>query len=193
MTHWKPDYSHTQIMFSVKHMMISTVRGQFDKFTIDADINEQDVAKSSLTVVIDPASINTKFEQRDAHLKSPDFFHTDVHPEIVFKSTKGVHISDTHGKLIGELTIKGVTRPLELDVNFLGRVKTPWGTESAGFSAKGKINRAEWGLTWNAVLEAGGMMVGEDILLDVEAEFTKPVVQPAAVDSTKPVAQPAVA
>ncbi len=182
---WKADYSHTQIMFSVRHMMISTVRGQFDKFTIDADINEDDVAKSSLVVTIDPTSINTKAEQRDAHLKSADFFHTDVHPEIVFKSTKGIHLSDTHGKLIGDLTMKGVTKPVELDVNFLGRVKSPWGSETAGFSAKGKLNRKDWGLAWNVALESGGWLVSDDISLDIEAEFTKvpdaqPAEQPAA-------------
>jgi len=181
MTTWKPDYSHTHIMFSVKHMMISTVRGQFDKFSIDADIDEHDVAQSQVTVVIDAASINTKFDQRDAHLKGPDFFHTDVHPDIVFKSTKGVHLSDTHGKLMGDLTIKGVSKPVELDVTFVGRAKSPWGTENAGFSAKSKLNRKDWGLAWNVGLETGGVLVGDEITLDIEAEFVKtPAAQPAA-------------
>jgi polyisoprenoid-binding protein YceI len=186
---WKADYSHTHLMFSVRHMMISTVRGQFERFTIDADINEHDVAKSSLAVRIDPTSINTRFEQRDNHLRSKDFFHTDEYPEIVFLSKRGVHLSDTHGKMIGDLTIRGVTKEVELDVTFLGRAKSPWGSESAGFSAKTKINRKDWDLTWNVGLETGGWLVGDEIDIDIEAEFVKvqePVPAPAA-----PVATPA--
>lgn len=177
---WKADNAHTHIMFSTRHMMISTVRGQFERFTIEGDINENDVAKSTLTVRIDPLSIDTRSEQRDNHLRSKDFFHTDEHPEIVFQSKRGEHLSDKHGKLIGDLTIRGVTKEVTLDVEFLGRSKSPWGTESAGFSAKTKINRKDWELNWNVALETGGWLVSDEVTLDIEAEFVKtPDVVPA--------------
>lgn len=178
---WQADYSHTHIMFSARHMMISTVRGQFDKFSIDAEIDEHDVANSKIAVKIDAASVNTRFAQRDDHLRSSDFFNVVEHPDITFISKRGVHLDDRHGKLIGDLTIRGVTREVTLDVEFLGRVKSPWGAESAGFSAKTKLSRKEWQLNWNVALESGGWLVGDDVTLDIEAELVnKP--EPAKVE-----------
>jgi polyisoprenoid-binding protein YceI len=185
---WQPDYSHAFVQFSARHMMISTVRGQFEKFTVNADIVEQDVTKSKLEVLIDAASVNTKFEQRDNHLRSPDFFHAKEYPYLVFKSKRGVKLDETHGKLIGDLTIRDITKEVALDVEFLGRVKSPWGTESAGFTATTKVNRKDWNLNWNVGLEAGGWLVGDDVTINIEIEFTKvPDVVPAPAED-KPLA-----
>src|SRR5438128_2688378 len=107
---WKTDYSHSHVQFSARHMMVSTVRGHFDKFTVDADINEDDITKSKLYVVIDVASLSTRDDKRDAHLHSPDFFHAKEYPVITFKGTRGVQTGDRHGKMYGDLTIRGVTR-----------------------------------------------------------------------------------
>jgi polyisoprenoid-binding protein YceI len=154
-------------------MMISTVRGQFEKFIVNADINEKDVTKSKLEVLIDAASVNTKFEQRDNHLRSADFFHAKEYPQLSFKSKRGVKVDDAHGKLIGDLTIRDITKEVALDVEFLGRAKSPWGTESAGFSATTKVNRKDWDLNWNVGLEAGGWLVGDDVTINIEIELTK--------------------
>jgi polyisoprenoid-binding protein YceI len=180
---WQADYSHASIQFSAKHMMISSVRGQFEKFTVNADINEQDVTQSKLEVLIDAASVNTKFEQRDNHLRSPDFFHAKEYPYLVFKSKRGVKVDEAHGKLIGDLTIRDITKEVTLDVEFLGRAKSPWGTESAGFTATTKVNRKDWNLNWNVGLEAGGWLVGDDVTINIEIEFTKvPEAVPAPVE-----------
>lgn len=180
---WQADYSHSQIQFSVRHMMISTVRGQFDKFTVNADINEQDITQSKLDVQIDAASVNTKFEQRDNHLRSPDFFHAKEYPFITFKSKRGVKVDATHGKLIGDLSIREHTKEVTLDVEFLGQVKSPWGTTNAGFSAKTKLNRKDWDLNWNVALEAGGWLVSDDITIEIEIEFVQ---QPEPVPAAAP-------
>ncbi len=195
--HWQVDYAHTHVQFSVKHMMISTVRGEFTKFTIDAHIDEDevntiheketltedDLLNSKLHVQIDAASINTRTADRDAHLKSPDFLDVAKYPTINFQMTGGKKIDDEHGQLYGNLTIKDVTKPVTLDVEFLGQGKTPWGTIQAGFAGKTKINREEFGLTWNVALETGGWLVGRDITVEIDIEFTRqaqPVEQPKA-------------
>jgi polyisoprenoid-binding protein YceI len=177
---WKPDYSHSHVQFSARHMMVSTVRGHFEKFTVDADIDENDVTKSKLDVVIDVASLSTRDDKRDSHLHSPDFFHAKEYPVITFKSTRGVQTSDRHGKMYGDLTIRGVTKEVVLDVEFLGQAKSPWGTMSAGFTAHTKINRKDWGLNWNVALETGGFLVSDEVRIDIDIEFTKvPEVVPA--------------
>ncbi len=190
--HWKVDYPHTHVAFSVRHMMISTVRGKFEKFEIDSHIEdeeankihdtgvltEDDVLNSRLIVKIDAASINTGAADRDAHLRSPDFFNVEKYPYLTFKATRGEKIDDAHGRLIGDLTIKDVTKPVTLDVESLGQAKTPWGTINAGFEATTKINRRDWGLTWNVALETGGWLVGDDIKVDIGIEFTQ-VPEPA--------------
>jgi polyisoprenoid-binding protein YceI len=176
---WQPDYSRAFVQFSAKLMMISTVRGQFEKFTVNADIVENDATKSKLEVQIGAASVNTKIKQRDHHLRSPDFFHAKEYPQLVFKSKRGVKIDETHGKLIGDLTIRDITKEVTLDVEFLGRVKSPWGTESAGFTATTKVNRKDW----NVGLEFGGWLVGDDVAIAIEIEFTKvPDTVPASAE-----------
>jgi polyisoprenoid-binding protein YceI len=184
---WQVDYAHTQIGFAVRHMMISTVRGRFEKFTIQTHIDEdeinkihdtgvlteEDILNSHLEVQIEAASINTREEKRDAHLRSPDFLDAEKYPYVTFKATRGEKIDDSRGRLIGDLTIRDVTKPVVLDAEFLGRAKTPWGAESAGFEARTKINRKDWGLTWNVALETGGWLVADEISIDIEIEFTK--------------------
>ncbi len=170
---WNLDLSHSEVNFAVKHMMISTVRGKFNKFSGTIDFNEADPTHSSIDVSIDVASIDTRDEKRDGHLKSGDFFDVEKFPAITFKSTKVEKVSDSTAKVTGDLTIRGVSRPVVLDVTYAGQAKSPWGTTSAGFSASTKISRKDWGLTWNVALETGGVLVGEDISISIEAELVK--------------------
>jgi len=171
---WVIDTSHSAVHFSARHMMISTVRGQFDKFNGTVDFNEQDPSKTVVDVKIDAASVDTKDEKRDGHLKSPDFFDVAKFPGIEFKSVKTDVTGDNTAKMHGNLTIKDVTKPVTLDVEYHGKSKAPWGVWSAGFSATGKINREDWGLTWNAPLETGGVLVGKDIKIEIDVEMQQP-------------------
>ena len=178
---WQVDQAHSHIEATVRHMMISNVRGKFEKFTVDAQIDEEHPEQSQVTVVIDAASINTKNEQRDGHLRSVDFLDVEKHPTITFKSTRANKGGDSHGKLHGDLTIRGVTRPVVLDVAYSGQAKSPWGTINAGFSAVAKVSRKDWNLNWNAALETGGWLVGDEVKIDIEIEFVKaPQAVPAA-------------
>lgn len=170
---WQIDYAHSQIEATVRHMMISNVRGRFEKFTVNAQIDENHPERSKIEVVIDAASVNTKNEQRDGHLKSPDFLDVEKYPTLTFKSTRLTKSTDAAGKLYGDLTIKGITKPVVLDVEYAGQSKSPWGTINAGFTAHGQVNRKDWDLNWNAALETGGVLVGDQVKLDIEVEFTR--------------------
>ncbi|MFN5933852.1 MAG: YceI family protein, partial [Roseiflexaceae bacterium] len=139
------DTSHSEILFAVRHMMISTVRGQFSKFSGTIAIDETNPVNSSVEVSIDVASINTRDEKRDGHLTSGDFFDVATYPTITFKSTKVEVTGTSTGKIHGDLTIKGVTRPVVLETTFTGKAKSPWGTTSAGFNASTTINRTDYG------------------------------------------------
>jgi polyisoprenoid-binding protein YceI len=178
---WTIDPSHSQIQFAVRHMMISNVRGRFEDFTGTVDFDENDLSTLAVDVSIDTASINTRDEKRDEHLRSADFFNTAEFPTMAFRSTSVEKVSDNTLKLHGDLTIAGVTRPVTLDVEYSGTAVSPWGTTSAGFSAQTKINRKEWGLVWNGTLEAGGVLVGEDIKIELDLELVKEQVEVAAV------------
>ncbi|HRE28752.1 MAG TPA: YceI family protein [Anaerolineales bacterium] len=170
---WNLDLSHSEVTFAVKHMMISTVRGKFNTFSGTIDFNEADPASSAIDVSIDVASVDTRDEKRDGHLKSGDFFDVAQFPAMTFKSTKVEKLSETTAKVTGDLTIRGVSRPVVLDVTYAGQAKSPWGTVSAGFSATTRVNRKDWGLTWNVALETGGVLVGEDVTIAIEAELVK--------------------
>lgn len=170
---WAIDNSHSEVGFSVRHMMISTARGAFHKFTGAVDFNEADPVKSTVDVAIDATSIDTRDEKRDGHLKSADFFDVEKFPAITFKSTKVEKTGETTGRLHGNLTIKGVTKPVTLDVEYLGQAKSPWGTTSAGFSAKASIDRKDFGLNWNVALETGGILVGDKVSITIELEVVK--------------------
>lgn len=167
------DASHSQIQFSVRHMMVSKVRGTFDKWSGTVNLNAEHPEQTTVDVAIAANSINTRDAQRDGHLNSPDFLHADQYPNIHFKSTK-VEVTDrTHAKLYGDLTIRDVTRPVVVDVEYQGSAKSPWGTTSYGFSGHTRINREEWGLNWNAALETGGWLVGKEIDIDIELELVQ--------------------
>lgn len=170
---WQIDSAHSQISFTVRHMMISKVRGRFESFTGEINFDENNPENTTVYVEIDAASINTREEQRDGHLKSPDFLNAEQYPKLVFKSKRVEKSSDNTGKLIGDLTIRDVTREVVLDVEYAGMAKSPWGTVSAGFSATTTINREDWGLTWNQALETGGVLVGKEIKIEIELELVK--------------------
>ncbi|MEZ4860566.1 MAG: YceI family protein [Caldilineaceae bacterium] len=170
---WKIDSSHSQITFSARHMMISTVRGRFNEVDGTVEFDEQDPVKSSVNVKITADSIDTRDAQRDQHLKSADFLDAEHHPYLTFVSKRVEKIDDKHGRIIGDLTIRDTTREVVLDTEYAGQAKSPWGTTNAGFSAQTTLNRKEWGLAWNVALETGGVLVGEKINVDIELEIVK--------------------
>jgi polyisoprenoid-binding protein YceI len=170
---WKIDSAHTLASFTVRHMMISNVRGEFEKVTGAVDFNEENPTEATVDVQIDVASINTRDSQRDQHLKSPDFFNIELYPKISFKSKSVERTGDTSARLIGDLTIKDITREVSLDVDYAGLATSPWGATSAGFTATTKINRKDWDLNWNVALETGGWLVGEEIKINIDLEIIK--------------------
>lgn len=170
---WQTDPAHTSIHFVARHMMLARVRGEFQAFSVDFNLDPEQPENATVEAHIQVASIFTKDEKRDAHLRSADFFDAELHPEMVFKSTKIERTGAEKAKLHGDLTIRDVTKPVVLDVNYLGLSKSPWGTTSAGFEAKTKIDREEWGLTWNVALETGGWLVSREISIEIEAEFVQ--------------------
>lgn len=179
---WQIDPAHSHIAFSVRHMMISKVRGRFEKFNGTINFDEQNPAASTVDVEIDAASINTREEQRDGHLRSPDFLDADNYPKLTFHGKRVEQTSSDSGKLVGDLTIRGVTREVALDVEYAGQAKSPWGTTSAGFSASTTINRKDWGLEWNQALETGGVLVGDKVKIDIELELVKQAESEAAAN-----------
>ena len=168
-TTWKIDPSHTTVEFVAKHMMITTVRGRFAEFegTIVAD--EENLGDSSVEVTFKAASIDSRAEQRDGHLRSPDFLDVENHPEVTFKSTR-VEGTKENFRVTGDLTIRGTTRPITLDATFEGTGKDPWGGTRSSFSAHGKFDRRDFGLTWNVALEAGGILVSNEVKIQIEAQ-----------------------
>ena len=170
---WTIDQAHSEITFTVRHMMISNVTGRFEKFEGTVDFNEQEPAKSSVEVRIFADSISTRDEKRDAHLRSADFLDAARYPTMTFASKRIEVVDKTHGRIIGDLTIKDVTREVALDTEYNGQSKSPWGSTSAGFSAQTKINRKDWDLTWNVALETGGWLVADEIRVRLEMEIVK--------------------
>lgn len=179
MSTWNLDASHSNIEFAVRHLMISTVRGRFGKLTGTVELDDRNPAKSRVEVAIDATSIDTREEQRDTHLRSADFFEVEKFPSLTFKAT-GIS-GDVRGsfKLNGDLTIKGVTRPITLEVTSEGQGNDPWGNERAGYSAKGKLKRSDFGLTWNQLIEAGGVAVGDEIKIGIDVELVRKAEVPA--------------
>jgi polyisoprenoid-binding protein YceI len=171
MTTWNIDTSHSGIHFSVRHMMIAKVRGAFDRFQGTIHLDEREPAASKVTVRVDAASVDTREEKRDAHLRSADFFDTETYPELTFESTSVERLGEDRYRVRGDLTIRGVTREVILDAVALGVGKDPWGNERAVFQAETTVNRKDFGLTWNQALETGGVLVGDkvEIALDVQA------------------------
>lgn len=170
---WKIDSAHSEINFTVRHMMIANVRGRFENFTGSVEFDSENPQNSSVEVQIETSSINTRESQRDAHLKSGDFLDVENYPTMTFKSNRIEVLDENRGRIHGDLTIKDVTKPVVLDTTYAGQAKSPWGTTSAGFTASTKINRKDWGLTWNVALETGGWLVGEEIKIELEMEVVK--------------------
>jgi polyisoprenoid-binding protein YceI len=168
MAKWNIDPAHSEIGFKVKHLMINTVRGHFKTFSGEVETSGEDFKSANITFSADVASIDTANEQRDQHLKSADFFNTEKNPTLTFVSKKF-----DGEKLEGDLTLGGITKPVKLDVDFGGVAKDPWGNTKAGFTISGKINRKDFGLNWNAALETGGVLVGEDVTLNAEIQLIK--------------------
>ncbi|MCX6320611.1 MAG: YceI family protein [Bacteroidia bacterium] len=173
-TKWSIDPAHTEISFKVKHLMISTVSGVFREFGATVFTTSNDFTSAKIDFWMNPSSVDTNEEKRDGHLKSPDFFDAEKYKKITFVSDSFEKSGDNNlFKLGGNLTIKGITKKVMLDVEFGGIVKDPYGNEKAGFSVNGKINRKDWGLNWNALLETGGVMVSEEVRINCEVELLK--------------------
>jgi len=172
-TKWSLDPMHSEIQFKVKHLMISTVTGGFNKFTGTVETDGDDFTTAKVQFVADINSINTNNEHRDQHLKNADFFEIEKYPSLEFSGKSMEKIDDENYKLHGELTLKGVTKALSLDVEFGGITQDPWGNTRSGFSVNGKINRKDFGMEFNAVGETGGLLLGEEIKLMANAEFVK--------------------
>lgn len=171
---WALDPTHSEVQFKIKHLMITNVTGSFNIFTVDAQTEDEDFTKSKVSFTADVNSISTNNEQRDTHLKSGDFFDAEKFPQIKFVATKADNIdNDGSYNLYGDLTIRDVTKNVKLSVEFGGVVKDPWGNTKAGFTINGKINRKDFGLTWNAVTEAGGVMVSEEVRLFAEIQLVE--------------------
>jgi len=172
-TKWAIDPTHSEIHFKVKHLMITTVTGSFNSFTAAAETEAEDFSGAAISFSADTASVDTGNEQRDGHLKSADFFDAEKFPALSFKSTSYTKKGGDEYVLTGDLTIKDVTKPVTLSVEFGGVAKDPWGNTKAGFTLSGKINRKDFGLNWNAVTEAGGLLVSEEVKLSAEIQLVK--------------------
>ena len=171
MTKWTVDQSHSHIGFEVKHMMVSKVKGVFDSYTANVEAADlSDLTEANISFKFDVASINTRNEDRDNHLKSADFFDAEQFPTITFESTSITKSGDSFD-VTGNLTIKGVTKEVTFETEFNGKGTNPWGVAVYGFEADTKINREDFGLTWNAALETGGVLVGKDVKIKVELEL----------------------
>jgi polyisoprenoid-binding protein YceI len=172
-TKWVLDPTHSEILFKVKHLMITNVKGEFRGFSGEVQSTGDDFSNAAVNLTIDAASIFTNNEDRDTHLKSEDFFDVEKFKELKFAGTSFSKIDDDEYQLKGNLTIRDVTKEIALDVEFGGVNKDPWGNEKAGFSLTGKFNRKDWGLNWNAALETGGVLVSEEVKISAEVQFVK--------------------
>jgi polyisoprenoid-binding protein YceI len=171
---WALDPTHSEITFKVRHMMISNVTGQFTKFDASAETEGDDFTTAKVSFTADVNTVTTGNEQRDGHLKSPDFFDAAKFSSIKFTPTKYQKTGkDSDYAVTGDLTIRDITKSVTLDVEFGGVIKDPWGNTRAGFSVEGKINRKDFGLQWHAVTEAGGLVVADDVRIHVNLEFVK--------------------
>ncbi|PPA70649.1 YceI family protein [Jeotgalibacillus proteolyticus] len=167
---WAVDSAHSSVDFSVKHMMISKVKGSFQDFSAEVEADVNDLTSAKINFTIDVSSIDTRSTDRDNHLRSADFFEVEKYPSITFNSTKATKVGDDEYELTGNVTIKDVTKEETFKVEYEGSGKDPWGNEKIGFSVDGKLNRKDYGLTWNQALETGGVLVGEDIKINLQIQ-----------------------
>jgi polyisoprenoid-binding protein YceI len=162
------DPAHSRIGFVARHAMVTKVRGSFSEFEGSGRLDAEDPARSRVGLTIDVASVDTRNADRDAHLRSKDFFDVDTHPKITFSSTAVEQVDVDHFRLTGDLTIKGVTKPVVVDLEYTGSAVDPFGNHRIGFEGEAKVNRKDWGLNWNAVLDAGGVLVSEKVALEFD-------------------------
>jgi polyisoprenoid-binding protein YceI len=173
MTTYKIDKDHSEITFKVKHLMISTVSGIFKDFTANMETPNGELENGKISFEADVNSIDTRSEQRDAHLKSDDFFNAEIYPTLSFASNSFLKTSGDDYVLTGDMTIRDVTKPVKLQVEYTGSMTDPYGQEKLGFEINGKINRKDFGLKWNAVTEAGGVVVSDDVKLHLQVQMIK--------------------
>ncbi|MBB3110751.1 polyisoprenoid-binding protein YceI [Paenibacillus phyllosphaerae] len=171
MAKWTVDTAHSSVDFSVKHMMIAKVKGSFHQFSADIEADPADLSNAAISFKIDLASVDTRNADRDAHLRNPDFFNVETYPELVFQATKITKTDDGEYDVTGNVSLHGVTKEETFEVSFEGTGKDPWGNAKVGFSAKGSLKRSDYGLTYNAALETGGVLIGDEVkfTLDIEA------------------------
>jgi polyisoprenoid-binding protein YceI len=167
---WTVDATHSGIDFTVRHMMFAKVRGSFNAFEAQVEADPEDLTTANIRVAIDAASVDTNNDDRDGHLKSADFFDVENHAQIVFQSTSIKKLDENEYAVTGDVTLRGVTKSETFTVNFEGSGKDPWGNVKVGFSGSGAIKRSDYGLTWNAALETGGVLVGDEIKLNIEVQ-----------------------
>lgn len=172
-TKWALDPAHSSVEFSVRHMMFAKVNGAFNSFTASIEANPSDLTTANIEFTVDLSSVDTRNEDRDNHLRSGDFFDVENHPSMTFISTNIVKTAENEYDVTGNLSIRGVTRLESFVVTFDGQGKDPWGNEKVGFSVEGKIKRSEYGLTWNAALETGGVLVGDEIKVSLVIQAAK--------------------
>lgn len=180
MTRWTLDAAHANVEFSIKHMMITTIRGRFQDLDLDVDYNEEAPERSKVVARIKASSITTNQERRDTHLRGADFLDAETFPEMRFTSTGIRRLDERAFAIAGDLTIKDQTHPVVLDAELLGTVTGMDGGRVTAVSAQTKINRKDWGLTWNVALESGGWLVGDEIGIHIEFELVAPAIAPAA-------------
>jgi polyisoprenoid-binding protein YceI len=177
---WNIDATHSGINFSIRHVVISKVRGRFTKYMGKVELDEEDLTRSFVEATIDAASIDTGTPQRDDHLRSADFFDVEKFPELRFRSSRIEKLDDARYRLTGELTIRDVTREISLEVEYGGRATDPWGNQRIGFIATGSLDRKDFGLQWNQALETGGVLVGNRVDIEIEVEAVKTAAAQAA-------------
>lgn len=178
-TKWALDPTHSEIQFKVKHLMISKVTGQFEKFDASVETEDNDMSTAKVTFSADVNSISTNNEQRDAHLKNADFFDAENHPQLTFVSSKLEKVDEENYKLHGTLTMRGTSKDITLDVEYGGLITDPWGNTRTGFTINGKINRQDYGVSFGMVTETGGLLLGNDVAIHAQAEFVK-ITEPVA-------------
>ncbi|ACT01344.1 YceI family protein [Paenibacillus sp. JDR-2] len=170
---WAVDFTHSSVDFTIKHMMIAKVKGTFHKFEAEIDADPEDLTTAAISFTVDLSSIDTRNADRDNHLRTGDFFDIAQFPELTFKSTNIVKNGDDEYEVTGDVSLHGVTRSETFSVTFEGAGKDPWGNEKAGFSGKGSIKRSDYGLTYNAALETGGVLIGDEVKISIEIEVGK--------------------
>src|SRR4051812_3628563 len=179
-TKWVLDPSHSELGFKIKHLMISHISGTFNDFTAEVEMHGTDFETAQIHLKADVTSINTNNSQRDEHLRTSDFFDAKTYPEMLFESERVKKIDQENYKVFGNLTMKGITKPVELNVEYNGVTKDPWGNERAGFTVTGKIKRSEWEVNFNALLETGGVALSDEVKIQSELQLIKQAIMIAA-------------